>query len=58
MKSRCTIIVGKRRTPCATIRAMNICYRCTLPAEAGGKFSVSHAGFTLGALGMDIYRFG
>ncbi|VVP27285.1 4,5-DOPA dioxygenase extradiol [Pseudomonas fluorescens] len=25
---------------------------------AGGKFSVSHAGFTLGALGMDIYRFG
>ncbi|VVM55101.1 DODA-type extradiol aromatic ring-opening family dioxygenase [Pseudomonas fluorescens] len=25
---------------------------------AGGKFSVSHEGFTLGALGMDIYRFG
>ncbi|VVP41110.1 4,5-DOPA dioxygenase extradiol [Pseudomonas fluorescens] len=25
---------------------------------AGGTFSVSHAGFTLGALGMDIYRFG
>ncbi|WP_339501078.1 class III extradiol ring-cleavage dioxygenase [Pseudomonas silesiensis] len=25
---------------------------------AGGKFSVSHTGFTLGALGMDIYRFG
>jgi 4,5-DOPA dioxygenase extradiol len=25
---------------------------------AGGNFSVSHAGFTLGALGMDIYRFG
>ncbi|VVO35767.1 DODA-type extradiol aromatic ring-opening family dioxygenase [Pseudomonas fluorescens] len=25
---------------------------------AGGLFSVSHEGFTLGALGMDIYRFG
>ena len=25
---------------------------------AGGTFSVSHEGFTLGALGMDIYRFG
>jgi len=25
---------------------------------AGGDFSVSHKGFTLGALGMDIYRFG
>lgn len=25
---------------------------------AGGKFSVAHQGFTLGALGMDIYRFG
>lgn len=25
---------------------------------AGGAFSVSHQGFTLGALGMDIYRFG
>jgi 4,5-DOPA dioxygenase extradiol len=24
---------------------------------AGGRFSVSHTGFTLGALGMDIYRF-
>ena len=25
---------------------------------AGGPFSVSHKGFTMGALGMDIYRFG
>jgi 4,5-DOPA dioxygenase extradiol len=25
---------------------------------AGGEFSVAHKGFTLGALGMDIYRFG
>lgn len=25
---------------------------------AGGKFNVAHQGFTLGALGMDIYRFG
>ncbi|WP_433736380.1 DODA-type extradiol aromatic ring-opening family dioxygenase [Pseudomonas putida] len=25
---------------------------------AGGAFSVAHQGFTLGALGMDIYRFG
>jgi len=25
---------------------------------AGGAFSVSHQGFTMGALGMDIYRFG
>lgn len=25
---------------------------------AGGKFSIAHQGFTLGALGMDIYRFG
>lgn len=25
---------------------------------AGGEFSVEHQGFTLGALGMDIYRFG
>lgn len=25
---------------------------------AGGAFSVAHAGFTYGALGMDIYRFG
>ncbi|PAU52417.1 class III extradiol ring-cleavage dioxygenase [Pseudomonas sp. PICF141] len=25
---------------------------------AGGKFSVTHQGFTMGALGMDIYRFG
>ncbi|MDM3884500.1 class III extradiol ring-cleavage dioxygenase [Pseudomonas sp. BCRC 81390] len=25
---------------------------------AGGKFAVVHQGFTLGALGMDIYRFG
>ncbi|MNC81665.1 hypothetical protein D3C75_1348660 [compost metagenome] len=24
---------------------------------AGGKFGVVHQGFTLGALGMDIYRF-
>ena len=24
---------------------------------AGGKFSIAHQGFTLGALGMDIYRF-
>ncbi|UCP12411.1 dioxygenase [Pseudomonas sp. MM213] len=26
--------------------------------SAGGAFSVSHQGFTMGALGMDIYRFG
>ncbi|MHC8319428.1 DODA-type extradiol aromatic ring-opening family dioxygenase [Pseudomonas sp. GB2N2] len=26
--------------------------------SAGGKFGVSHKGFTMGALGMDIYRFG
>lgn len=26
--------------------------------SAGGEFSVAHQGFTLGALGMDIYRFG
>jgi 4,5-DOPA dioxygenase extradiol len=26
--------------------------------SAGGAFSVAHKGFTLGALGMDIYRFG
>ena len=25
---------------------------------AGGRFSIEHQGFTLGALGMDIYRFG
>lgn len=25
---------------------------------AGGDFSIAHQGFTLGALGMDIYRFG
>ena len=25
---------------------------------AGGAFSISHKGFTMGALGMDIYRFG
>lgn len=25
---------------------------------AGGEFSVTHQGFTMGALGMDIYRFG
>ena len=25
---------------------------------AGGNFSVAHKGFTMGALGMDIYRFG
>jgi 4,5-DOPA dioxygenase extradiol len=25
---------------------------------AGGKFSIAHQGFTMGALGMDIYRFG
>ncbi|MGF6558155.1 4,5-DOPA dioxygenase extradiol [Pseudomonas sp. S30_BP2TU TE3576] len=25
---------------------------------AGGQFSVTHQGFTMGALGMDIYRFG
>ena len=25
---------------------------------AGGEFSLAHQGFTLGALGMDIYRFG
>ncbi|MNV05406.1 LigB family dioxygenase [compost metagenome] len=25
---------------------------------AGGQFSVAHQGFTMGALGMDIYRFG
>ena len=25
---------------------------------AGGNFSVTHKGFTMGALGMDIYRFG
>lgn len=25
---------------------------------AGGAFSLAHSGFTLGALGMDIYRFG
>jgi 4,5-DOPA dioxygenase extradiol len=24
---------------------------------AGGKFSVAHEGFTMGTLGMDIYRF-
>ncbi|WP_137806777.1 class III extradiol ring-cleavage dioxygenase [Pseudomonas sp. G(2018)] len=26
--------------------------------SAGGDFSVAHKGFTMGALGMDIYRFG
>jgi 4,5-DOPA dioxygenase extradiol len=26
--------------------------------SAGGNFSVAHQGFTMGALGMDIYRFG
>lgn len=26
--------------------------------SAGGRFSIVHQGFTLGALGMDIYRFG
>jgi 4,5-DOPA dioxygenase extradiol len=26
--------------------------------SAGGPFSIAHQGFTLGALGMDIYRFG
>jgi 4,5-DOPA dioxygenase extradiol len=36
---------------------MSICCRCTLPG-AGGKFGVAHQGFTMGALGMDIYRFG
>lgn len=25
---------------------------------AGGNFSIAHQGFTMGALGMDIYRFG
>ena len=25
---------------------------------AGGTFSIEHSGFTYGALGMDIYRFG
>ena len=25
---------------------------------AGGDFSIAHQGFTMGALGMDIYRFG
>jgi 4,5-DOPA dioxygenase extradiol len=25
---------------------------------AGGEFSITHQGFTMGALGMDIYRFG
>lgn len=25
---------------------------------AGGQFAISHQGFTMGALGMDIYRFG
>jgi 4,5-DOPA dioxygenase extradiol len=25
---------------------------------SGGEFSVAHQGFTMGALGMDIYRFG
>ena len=25
---------------------------------AGGEFSIAHQGFTMGALGMDIYRFG
>ena len=25
---------------------------------AGGEFSAAHQGFTMGALGMDIYRFG
>ena len=25
---------------------------------AGGQFSITHQGFTMGALGMDIYRFG
>jgi 4,5-DOPA dioxygenase extradiol len=25
---------------------------------AGGEFSLAHQGFTMGALGMDIYRFG
>jgi 4,5-DOPA dioxygenase extradiol len=25
---------------------------------AGGEFSIEHQGFTMGALGMDIYRFG
>ena len=25
---------------------------------AGGRFSISHQGFTMGALGMDIYQFG
>lgn len=25
---------------------------------AGGEFSIAHKGFTMGALGMDIYRFG
>ena len=25
---------------------------------AGGAFSIAHQGFTMGALGMDIYRFG
>ena len=25
---------------------------------AGGPFSIAHQGWTLGALGMDIYRFG
>ena len=25
---------------------------------AGGQFSIAHQGFTMGALGMDIYRFG
>ncbi|MCY1308231.1 hypothetical protein D9M70_582230 [compost metagenome] len=24
---------------------------------AGGQFGIAHQGFTLGALGMDIYRF-
>ncbi|MNO00324.1 Catalytic LigB subunit of aromatic ring-opening dioxygenase [compost metagenome] len=25
---------------------------------AGGSFGIAHQGFTMGALGMDIYRFG
>ena len=37
---------------------MNICCRCTLPAVPEEHFSVVHQGFTMGALGMDIYRFG
>jgi 4,5-DOPA dioxygenase extradiol len=51
----CTIIANRHPMPCATIPAMSICCRCTLPAPG---ISAAHQGFTMGALGMDIYRFG